>query len=187
MSLIVGRVWPRHRRRWQSAHIVRSRMNIRPAVESEAAALSVLVMRAKAHWKYSTEALEQWRSELAVSPANVRERPTFVAVVGAEIVGFYSLRTSRLAWELDNLWVLPKFMRQGIGRALLRHALATAARGGANEITVDADPNAESFYLECGAIRRGEVPAPIPGQPDRVRPQLAFVQPNNALESDRAS
>lgn len=162
-------------------------MNIRPAAESEAEVLSDLVMRAKSHWGYSAEALEGWRPELAVSPTNVRAGPAFVAVVGAEVVGFYSLRTSRTTWELDNLWVLPKFMHQGIGRALLAHALATAARGGATEVTVDADPNAESFYLECGAIRRGDVAAPIPGQPNRVRPQLAFVQPNNALETDRAS
>lgn len=161
-------------------------MNIRPAVESEASALSDLVMRAKSHWGYSPEALGRWRPDLAISPTDLRERPTFVAMAGAEIVGFYSLCTSGTAWELDNLWVLPKFMHQGIGRALLAHALATAARGGASEVTVDADPNAESFYLECGAIRRGDVPAPIPGQPKRVRPQLAFVQPNNALETDRA-
>jgi len=157
-------------------------MNIRPASEQEAPVLSDLAMRAKSHWGYSAEALEQWRPELAVSPANVRERPTFVAVVGAEVAGFYSLHTSRAAWELDNLWVLPRFMHQGIGRALLAHALATAAHGGAREVTVDADPNAEPFYLECGAVRRGDVPAPIPGQPKRVRPQLAFVQPDNASE-----
>ena len=162
-------------------------MNIRPAVESEAPVLSDLVMLAKSHWGYSAHALERWRPELAVSPTDVRERPTFVAMTGAEVAGFYSLRTSRAAWELDNLWVLPKFMHQGIGRALLAHALATAARGGASEVIVDADPNAESFYLKFGAIRRGDVPAPIPGQPKRVRPQLAFVQPDNALEADRAS
>jgi len=155
---------------------VQRTMNIRPAVESEAAVLSDLVMRAKSHWGYSPEVLEGWRPELAVSPTNVREGPAFVAVVGAEVVGFYSLRMSRTAWELDNLWVLPKFMHQGIGRALLAHALATAARGGATEVTVDADPNAELFYLECGAIRRGDVAAPIAGQPNRVRPQLAFVR-----------
>ncbi len=54
------------------------------------------------------------------------------------------------------------------------HALETANRSGAPEVTVDADPNAESFYIECGAVRRGEQPAPIAGQPERVRPQLAF-------------
>ena len=162
-------------------------MNIRPALESEAPDLCDVVMRAKSHWGYSPEALERWGPALAVAPADIRDKPTFVAVTGDEIVGFYSLCTSPGAWELDNLWVLPKFMHQGIGRALLGHALATAARGGATEVTVDADPNAESFYLECGAIRRGDVPAPIAGQPERVRPQLAFVQPDKTLETDRAS
>jgi GNAT superfamily N-acetyltransferase len=159
-------------------------MNIRAAVETEAPILSSLAMRAKAHWGYSADTLERWRSELAVSATDVRDGPTFVAVVGAVVAGFYSLRPSGASWELDHLWVLPEFMHQGIGRALLSHALGTAARGGASEITVDADPNAESFYLECGALRRGEVPAPIGGQPNRVRPQLAFVQPNSALETD---
>ena len=163
-----------------------SAMDIRPAAESEAAALSELAMLAKSHWGYSTQALERWRAELAISPADVRERPTFAAVAGAGIAGFYSLRPSAGAWELDNLWVHPGFMHQGIGRALLAHALATAERGGASEVLVDADPNAESFYLAWGAALRGHVPAPIPGQPERVRPQLVFVKPAHALEAHRA-
>jgi len=65
-------------------------------------------------------------------------------------------------------------MRRGVGRALVSHALQTASRGGASEVTVDADPNAEAFYLDCGAVRCGEVAAPIAGQPTRVRPQLTF-------------
>ena len=148
--------------------------NIRLAVETEAELLSALAMRAKAHWGYSAEVLEGWRAELAVSPQGIRVRPTFVAMVGFEVAGFYSLSPLGRSWELDNLWVLPRFMHLGIGRALLSHALETAARGGAAEVTVDADPNAEPFYLECGAVRRGAVPAPLPGQPGRARPQLAF-------------
>jgi len=131
-------------------------------------------MRAKAHWGYSDEVLEGWRAELAVSPQGIRARPTFVAMVGIEVAGFYSLSPLGRSWELDHLWVLPRFMRLGVGRALLSHALETAARAGAAEVTVDADPNAEPFYLECGAVRRGAVPAPLPGQPLRARPQLTF-------------
>jgi len=65
-------------------------------------------------------------------------------------------------------------MARGVGRLLLIHALEAAARGGAAEVTVDADPHAESFYLECGAVRQGDIAAPVAGQPTRVRPQLAF-------------
>ena len=69
-------------------------MNIRPAVETEAQLLSALAMRAKAYWGYSDEALEAWRAELAVSPQGIRARPTFVAMVGIEVAGFYSLSPS---------------------------------------------------------------------------------------------
>lgn len=147
-------------------------MNIRRAVEGEAQILSALVMRAKAHWGYSAEQLERWRPELTVNPSDIRAKPTFVATVGEVVVGFYSLVPSQAAWELDNLWVLPEFMHQGIGQALLSHALKTAAHGGAAKVTIDADPNAAAFYLRSGATQTGVVPAPIPGQSERVRPQL---------------
>jgi len=149
-------------------------MNIRPAQEREAEALTAVALEAKAHWGYPADTIESWKQELTVSARTITSRPTFVAVIGDEIIGFYSLSPSHYSWGLDHLWVLPRFMDRGIGRALLAHALETAARGEASSVTVDADPNAETFYLACGADRCGEVPAPIPGEPGRVRPQLAF-------------
>src|SRR5260370_14767770 len=50
-----------------------------------------------------------------------------------------SLVPSTQSWKLDHLWVLPQFMDRGIGRALVAHALETAARGGASCVIVDAD------------------------------------------------
>ena len=149
-------------------------MNIRPAQEHEAEALSALALKAKAYLGYSADTIESWRQDLSVSSDTIASGPTFVAAVGDEIAGFYSLVPSTRSWKLDHLWVLPQFMDRGIGRALVAHALETALRGGASSVTVDADPNAESFYLTCGAERCGEVPAPIPGRPERVRPQLSF-------------
>lgn len=149
-------------------------MEIREAVVSEAEALSALALEAKARWGYSSAALESWRDQLRVSSADIASKPTFVGTINGEVAGFYSLAPSKHAWELDNLWVVPQYMHRGVGRALLNHALELAFRGGASSIVVDADPNAEAFYLSCGATRSGEVPAPIPGEPSRVRPQLVF-------------
>jgi len=149
-------------------------MSIRPAQGDEAQALFALALKAKAYWGYPADTIELWKPDLAVSTRTIASRPTFVAVLADEIVGFYSLSPSDQCWKLEHLWVLPQFMGRGIGSALVAHALETAARGGASSVSVDADPNAESFYLACGADRYGEVPAPIPGEPERVRPQLAF-------------
>jgi ribosomal protein S18 acetylase RimI-like enzyme len=154
--------------------VVRLHVNIRPAVEKDGHLLSALAAKAKAHWGYSAEALETWRSQLTISSADIGSKVMFAAVIEDELVGFYSLTPTGSSWELDNLWVLPQFMHRGIGRALVSHALEIASSRGAVEVTVDSDPNAEAFYLACGAVRRGEVPAPITGEPHRVRPQLAF-------------
>ncbi|MGH6612363.1 MAG: GNAT family N-acetyltransferase, partial [Burkholderiaceae bacterium] len=72
------------------------------------------------------------------------------------------------------LWVLPRYARQGFGRVMLDHARQLASMNGARSIAIDADPNAEPFYLACGARRQGEVAAPIDGQPHRIRPQLVL-------------
>ena len=149
-------------------------MEIRQAAESEVGTLSALALEAKAHWGYSRETLESWNDQLQISASDVASKPVYVGSINGEIAGFYSLVPSGAAWELDNLWVMPKFMGRGVGRTLLAHALEVAFRAGASSVTVDADPNAESFYLSCGAVRSGEVPAPISGQPNRVRPQLRY-------------
>jgi GNAT superfamily N-acetyltransferase len=58
--------------------------------------------------------------------------------------------------RLEHLWVLPDWMGQGIGRALFRHAAERAAARGALSLTIEADPNAEPFYLPhgCSSERR---------------------------------
>ena len=155
-------------------------MEIRAARTDEAAELSALAFEAKAHWGYSTDVLESWKQLLQVTDADIAAGRVFVGTIDGAVVGFYSLAPGAGPWELDNLWVSPGFMRRGLGRELLAHALESACRGGALRVTVDADPNAESFYLRSGAVRCGGVPAPIPGDPERVRPQLAFDGPEAA-------
>lgn len=152
-------------------------VEIRKAQAGEADALSALAFEAKAQWGYPRETLESWRESLRITPAELAAKTVLVATIDGKIAGFCSLAPSRGAWELDNLWVAPGLTRRGIGRALLGQALESAFRGGAASVAVDADPHAEAFYLSCGGVKRGEVPAPIPGEPNRVRPQLEFVAP----------
>src|SRR5207302_7753742 len=66
-------------------------MNIRPAQGDEAQALSALALKAKAHWGYPLDTIELWKKDLTVSAHTIASTPSFVAVLGDEIVGFYSL------------------------------------------------------------------------------------------------
>jgi len=150
-------------------------MQIRRAVAKDVDALSALAMSAKAHWGYSPAQLERWRGLLQQSVDAMRTRPVFVAEIEGKMAGFYALLARGQACELDDLWVAPGCMRKGVGRALVAHAKRNAATLGAASLHIDTDPNAEHFYLACGARRVGAVAAPIEGQPDRVRPQLVLT------------
>jgi GNAT superfamily N-acetyltransferase len=158
-------------------------VHIRRAHGSEAPVLSALALEAKGHWGYSSEDFDRWRMQISVTDTDVELNPTFVAEIDHSIVGFYCLVKQPPTWELAHLWVVPQAMRRGIGRALLAHAVSTARDGGASAIAIDADPNAEPFYLACGAQRRGVVAAPVSGDPARVRPQLilSVLLPNPSI------
>jgi ubiquinone/menaquinone biosynthesis C-methylase UbiE/GNAT superfamily N-acetyltransferase len=159
-------------------------MTVRPARPEEAPELTRLARAAKASWRYDEALLRMWAADLTVSPETIAARPTFVAEEQAGIVGFCQVDNAAARWELVHLWVLPASQRHGVGRALLQRALSAAAAAGQTTLTVEADPNAEPFYLACGARRTGATPAALPGQPDRIRPQLEIpMDPHQANRS----
>jgi len=145
---------------------------IRRARPGEAPALSAIAFASKAHWRYSHAQLAAWRDDLTVTADTISSCHAYVADIDAQPVGFFVLTPSSPYWELEHLWVLPRTMGRGVGRALLSHAADIAATGAARAIAIDADPNAEAFYLACGARLVGRRPAPIDADALRERPQL---------------
>ena len=151
---------------------VRPDAQIRPALSTDVPALDRIALEAKAHWGYPDRLLALWRDELLTPPETLRSRPTFVAELEGRPIGFAQLDPDGEHCELAALWVLPDCMGRGIGRALLRQVCRTAAAAGYGVIEIDADPNAAPFYAACGATQVDQVPAPIDGEPARVRPRF---------------
>jgi predicted N-acetyltransferase YhbS len=147
-------------------------MVIRPAKPDEAAQLSQIAMEAKKYWEYPPEVIDSWHSTLTLDAMHIDLSPPYVAEEDGEVVGFYQLISDGEKMELEHMWVKPLYMNKGIGKQLIAHAITSAKVRGAKKMSIDADPNATSFYLSCGAYRVGELHAPIPGQPQRVRQML---------------
>jgi N-acetylglutamate synthase-like GNAT family acetyltransferase len=141
-------------------------MIIRPARPDEAAALSELALRSKAHWGYDAEFLARCRTVLTLRSDEIEDRRTVLAEEDGQVQGFYTLDDD----ELGNLWIDPAHLRKGVGRRLWDHAVGTARALGLKELFVVADPHAEGFYRAMGAVRIGEVPSEI--EPGRQLPQL---------------
>jgi ribosomal protein S18 acetylase RimI-like enzyme len=150
-------------------------MRIRPALHSEVDQLNHIALEAKAHWGYTHEQLRHWKASLLTEPGSIETWPTFVAEAQGQVAGFAQVDPEGDPWELISLWVLPQYMGKGFGKALLQQVRQAAFAAKQSCVHIDSDPNAAAFYLACGAVAVGEVSAPIPGQPARVRPQLRLA------------
>jgi N-acetylglutamate synthase-like GNAT family acetyltransferase len=140
--------------------------SIREARPDEAALLSELAMRSKAHWGYDPAFLEACRADLTLTPKEIAESASFVCERDAEIVGFSRvvLMDERTA-ELDALFVDPAAIGTGAGKVLWERSVAAARELGAQDLMLQSDPHAEGFYRSRGARRIGEIAsAVLPGR-----------------------
>jgi ribosomal protein S18 acetylase RimI-like enzyme len=136
---------------------------VRSAVASDAAALSALAQRAKAHWGYPPEWLEAWRPVLTISADYVTRHRVLVAESAGEAAGFAAVRDAGDHWELEHLWVEPACQGQGVGRALFARVTEEILRLRPMRLRIESDPHAVGFYERCGAHRVGTVEAPVCG------------------------
>jgi GNAT superfamily N-acetyltransferase len=155
------------------------RVTIRPAEPSEAAALTALAQAGKRHWGYPGPWLEAWRELLTIPPNYITGNAVYCAEDEAgRVVGFYALERDGSRSRLEHLWLAPPVIGHGVGRQLFEHAVRTAGALGADELLIEADPNAEGFYRHLGAERVGEVVSRLTGT-ERVLPRLRYPLPGS--------
>jgi hypothetical protein len=145
-----------------------------PASASDAPLLTHLIRSGKAHWGYPPEWLHAWEDELAISPEQIQAWHVRTATCQGQLVGFYALAHHDGDWWLEHLWLVVGRIGQGFGGELFRHAAAAAAGLGAVRLRIEADPNAEAFYLHMGAKRDGERVRDWAGT-TRVVPRLVYL------------
>ena len=155
-------------------------ITIRPAKLSEAEALTSIALLSKGSWGYPDEYLQLWKDELTITAAYIRAHVVWCAEWGGTVVGFYSLTQIAEGLELDFLYLLPDYMGQGVGSALLRHAMEHARAMGVQSLRIVSDPNAEGFYTKHGARRIGM----IPSKPDGRSIPLLRLQVTRASAHD---
>lgn len=137
---------------------------IQRATPEQAAQLSAIALAAKAHWGYPQRWMAMWKPQLTFQPDYFTEYESWAAVVDGNPVGFYTLEEKRgIAW-LENLWVTPHQIGQGVGKALFLHAVQLARQRGYQMLQLESDPNAVGFYEKMGMVKIGERQYEIDGQ-----------------------
>jgi len=150
-------------------------LRIRQAHPGEAEELTRLATASKAHWNYTKEQLALWRGELSVPADVIFNGRAYVGEIDHTLVAMMVLAPAKITWKLSHFFVSPDRLNQGIGKKMFNYAIEIAQKQGARAFAIDADPNAEPFYLACGAIRSHAIAAPIADDANRIRPQMLFT------------
>ncbi|MFC5996033.1 GNAT family N-acetyltransferase [Pseudonocardia hispaniensis] len=136
-------------------------MLIRRARPDEAGLLAELAVRSKAYWPYPPEFIARFAETLGLTPDVIATNEAWVAERGGAVLAFYLLVHRDERTFLDDLWLEPAVIGQGIGRALFSHARERAAAAGARFLEWDAEPYAVGFYRRMGGRHIGFVDSPL--------------------------
>ena len=109
--------------------------------------LRELTFESKAHWGYDREFVRRWAEGLTFESAQER----WVAEADSEIVAWAALvPPADTVAVLDDLWVDPAWIGQGLGSRLFRLSADRARALGAERLEWGAEPNAVGFYEKLG-------------------------------------
>lgn len=124
-------------------------MKIERANNQDHTVLTEIMRKSKAVWGYEQKQLQQWEDELTVSQEYINQNPTFKLSIDKKVIGFYAYRNQGQNIKLDSLFIDPKNIGKGFGKILLKHFLDNVQlTNTSKKVILDADPNAEKFYLK---------------------------------------
>jgi GNAT superfamily N-acetyltransferase len=129
-----------------------SAFDVRPAVAEDLPALRRIFRHASLSNDGDRDVLMAHPDALELRGDGVTDGRTRAAVAAdGSVVGFVTvLPGDGSALELQDLFVDPDWMRQGVARTLLATVLATAKRACSACIEVTANPHADRFYRSIG-------------------------------------
>lgn len=149
-----------------------SNVELRKAMAEDLRAASALCLRSKAHWGYDDAFMDACRPELTLTQRDLDDDHVVVSFDVARLTGVAQVSFGEDGCFLEKLFVNPDDMGKGIGQTLFAWCISVARDLGTNELIVEADPQAESFYVRMGCRSAGTaMSGSIPG---RTLPRLTI-------------
>lgn len=139
-------------------------ISIRRVNPAQANELSKIAFAAKAHWGYPQRWMDMWIPQLTFNPGYFEQYESWAAFDEEQPVAFYTWEERRGNAWLENLWVLPDYMGQGVGKTLFLHAVHQSRQRGYKRLQLEADPHAVGFYEKMGMHKISERSYEIDGQ-----------------------
>lgn len=121
-----------------------------------------IMCASKAYWGYDESFIDEFMDRFCVTEKCIREYNIYCVYIDAEMRAFYGFKKNdENQDELDLFFLEPVFIGKGVGRRLWQLCIATAKELKIQRFIIQADPNAEGFYLKMGCVNIGKKPSPM--------------------------
>jgi len=107
---------------------------IRPVEPDEGERLREIAIAAKSYWGYDLDRVKEWAAVGDFSSDGLRAKNVYVAAVEGNPVGWAAASAHGDVWWLDDLWIAPDWMGNGVGSRLFRHAAEQGRAAGSRRM-----------------------------------------------------
>ena len=145
---------------------------LRALRSQELRAASALCLRSKAYWGYDDAFMAACKSELTLTEADLAEGHLIAAFDPYGLAGIAQISVAPSETHLEKLFVETDRIGSGLGRILFDWAATAARKASAQEMIIEADPDAAPFYEHMGCLRAGD--APSGSVAGRVLPRFVY-------------
>lgn len=125
-------------------------MEIRRAQSDNLLQINELIASSRAHWNFPREYFQASLALLKIDLNYLSENLCFEIHEDGQLAGFFSITEKRGEKYLDHLWILPRLLHRGLGRAACQHIDAIAVQQGWRTLLTCPEPEAEGFYVRQG-------------------------------------
>lgn len=143
----------------------------RRAVPDESQVLTNLAIQSKAHWSYSEAFMKECEVLLHIPSDRITHDHVYVMLIQDHITGFYALvQNGEKAW-LEDFFLDPTYIGEGLGKRMWYHMVSVARHHSIETIEWDSDPYAAPFYERMGAVKIGDTAS---GANQRTLPKYQY-------------
>lgn len=135
----------------------RTMTNIRRAKVCDSETLTNIAIKSEAYWGYDSDFMERFKKAYKITEDFISNNPTFVIREDENVVGFYGVIIAEDETSLEYLFIEPKSIGKGYGKALWNHMINTCKKLDVKKIEIVSGPQAKGFYTKLGAVPAGEV------------------------------
>lgn len=153
-------------------------IRLRPAHTGDAGALTDILHRSKAHWGYSPQQMDAFRSEYRIGPATLHAQDIIVVEDAGRVVAFAGGLMQGDCMFVDFLFVAPEAMGKALGSLLLQRLIDKARAAGGTRLMLESDHYAKRFYEDRGFKVVSERPSQmspngvIPLMEKQIQPEI---------------